>query len=851
MNKDALTNWLRNQQPRLEKILVKSAEDYYTANASHRNFTYCTKESSQELWLLKDGKDLCYDRPTIGFSYSLWYHPKRINTFLRYFTDLIYDSHKEESIELFDLGAGTGAVLWAVGLIIQGLKELKLPCPKIRVVNIDTSAFMISYNYHFLWKNFSEEFPEVKEISRDSDYKINSWTNVNNENCTNIWLCASYLFDHSDNALEIANDFRYIIENYKPNKVILLSSVHKRKHCDAVSSELSKFNYNSYAQTITQPIFSGYLQKLYTFRDHISKKHNLNLKGIPSWDIDSLYGTILVNKSPVLNLGFNGLKLFVQPENDRSQIRMSRQQIEAAIDYGRPTLVIGPAGCGKSVVLTQKIKNILNSTKIGNDYNPKLKILLTTFNKELVKLLGDWIEQLLDSGKFRRHFKCDNNGRQSSYSYIQFSNSNNFNIYILHFDVLPTQIGGLPALSVKNSGIDIELFHYNRMQAAVDIYVLKRNINTKGIEKVLDSGFLLDEYQRIIYGYECNSEREYQVLERKGRGNSPQFRYNSRRRTIVWGIICVYLEGLKKDKLESFVIRRHKFVKKLRKDGFPNKFSHIIVDEFQDCTQADYEIFYQLLQTPNNLTLAGDIAQSIHLGAALHVPRADDPRMGNFSRKNLEGSFRLPFRVSECIKPLSQIINTKFGVREGYQSNVISPYKGAPPGSRPILIYAMDTANAAIKVTEIYNAFKKSLLLEKHKVTIYERDIELVKALGQLNTPCETEIILRTKGLEKHCVCWSTRIMIDTVNEHEEFIYTILTRTVSLLIIVIFPNIQPVYLDIIKKLIPERLMRWDEETEEKYQQLMKIATISIPEEDIDTSEENKEFGDDTMDQLIA
>ena len=275
-----------------------------------------------------------------------------------------------------------------------------------------------------------------------------------------------------------------------------------------------------------------------------------------------------------------------------------------------------------------------------------------------------------------------------------------------------------------------------------------------------------------------------------------------------------------------------------------------MVDEFQDCTKADYEIFYKLLHNPNNLTLAGDIAQSIHLGMALHIPRPDDSGMGNFSRKNLEGSFRLPFRVSECIQPLSKLINQKFGNREGLQSNIISPYKGAPPGSRPVLIYANDTNDAAMKICEIYQAFRKSLSLDKYKVTVYERDQPLINALNSLNTPCEHEIILRTKGMEKHCVIWSTRTYIDSKNEKEEFIYTILTRTVSLLIIVLFPDIQNLYSKIIKSFVSDRLMRWDQESENKYNELVGSTETTELEEDLDNSDENIIYNDDSIDAYL-
>ncbi|TAF77369.1 MAG: DNA helicase UvrD [Bacteroidetes bacterium] len=850
MSKQVLTTWLKEQQPKLETILLTSAEEYYNNYSTKRTFAFDAKKTGQELWLLGGGEDLCYDRPTIGFNYSLWYHPKRINTFLRYFTDLIYDSRNEPNIEIFDLGAGTGAVLWAVGLVVQGLKTLGLPCPKIRVVNIDTSAFMVIYNFNYLWKNFVSEFPEAAEISKQSDYRLNSWSNLDEANCSNIWLCASYLFDHSENSESIAQEFKSIVEKYKPNKVLLLSALQKRTYVDAVANVIQQLNFSSTNQVLDNQIFSGSLSRLYQFRNRISQEHSLGLTGTPQWNIDSLYGRVLVNNNPQLGLDFTDINLFIQPERNRAKIKLTEQQQEAATVNNRPTLVIGPAGCGKSVVLTQKIKNLIQSTKIGDDYNPTLKILVTTFNKGLVKYLGDWIEQLLEPTKFRRRFDTNFHGYPSDHSYFQFSNSQQVNISVMHFDILPTKVGGISVFNISTNG-NIEEFHLNKMNSAITSYVNANQINRTEFEIILNPEFLLDEYQRVVYGFECNTERAYQTVERTGRGNKPQLRYNSRRRRIIWGVIKTYLQDLQKNnpRLESFIIRRHRLIKKLRAEGFQNKFSHIIVDEFQDCTKADYEIFYQMLQDPNNLTLAGDIAQSINLGSALHIPRADDPRMGNFNKKKLEGSFRLPFRVSECIKPLSETINRKFGEREGIQADIINPYKGAPPGSRPIFIYAEDTNSAAEKIKEIFFAYKNALKLDK--VTIFERDVQLKNALSQNQTPAETEIILRTKGLEKNCVIWSTRMNVDTQTEKEEFIYTILTRTVSLLIIVVFPDIQQDYKNIIKQFIEKRLIRWDEESEIKYQEIRQTIQAADNQDDQDNTEDNQTANEENIDTLIV
>lgn len=287
MSKETLVNWLREQQPKLETILLTSAEEYYNNYSTKPTFAYDAKKTGEEMWLLSRGGDLCYDRPTIGFNYSLWYHPKRINTFLRYFTDLIYDARNENAIEIFDLGAGTGAVLWAVGLVVSGLKTLRMPCPNIRVINVDTSAFMIIYNYNYLWKYFVREFPHAEEISKQGDYRLNSWSNLDESNCTNIWLCASYLFDHSENSQAIADEFRGIVTRYKPNRVLLLSALQKRIYVDAVADTIQALNYGGYNSILTNQIFSGGLNRLYEFRNRISLQHSLNLTGTPQWNIDS------------------------------------------------------------------------------------------------------------------------------------------------------------------------------------------------------------------------------------------------------------------------------------------------------------------------------------------------------------------------------------------------------------------------------------------------------------------------------------------------------------------------------------------------------------------------------------
>ncbi len=66
MSKELLVNWLKQQQPKLETILLTSAEEYYNSYSNKRTFAFDAKKTGEEMWLLSRGGDLCYDRPTIG-----------------------------------------------------------------------------------------------------------------------------------------------------------------------------------------------------------------------------------------------------------------------------------------------------------------------------------------------------------------------------------------------------------------------------------------------------------------------------------------------------------------------------------------------------------------------------------------------------------------------------------------------------------------------------------------------------------------------------------------------------------------------------------------------------------------
>ena len=515
-----------------------------------------------------------------------------------------------------------------------------------------------------------------------------------------------------------------------------------------------------------------------------------------------ILGTILTKQQSALNLiaeepkkKAKEIKLYNTPVTVRREIVLNADQTKAAEHTERPTVITGPAGCGKSVVITERIKNLIQAKQ----YSPDLKILVTTFNKQLMSYLGNWIADLLDKEK------VDRNG--NTFTFKNSTNKTEPNIRLMHFDILPTRIGNANGTLVFNNTL--------RAIAAEAIATVKQEnkITTNKHDKILNPDYVIEEYHRIIYGLQYVTEKEFLTSERKGR---PKLKKEGDNRKILWKAVWKFLEILEKKKYESIVTRRHKFLKQLQQKEIKTKFTHIFIDEFQDCTQADYHVFDLLLDNPNNIVLAGDIAQAIQIGNVADIPRIRTEEMSNRKTHILKGSYRLPFRISECITKISEIIQ---------DGNIITPYKGSPPGARPIVIYAATAADLKNKIDSVYKTYNVYGL---DRITILESDWDICNALKAVKIVCETDTILRLKGLEKTCVLWSTRKDIEYKDEVAEFVYTILSRTTGILLIVLTTQTLKKYHKILNLLRKDRLILWDRETKNNFNSFCQEATDIAP-----------------------
>jgi DNA helicase-2/ATP-dependent DNA helicase PcrA len=798
---------IQSQKDELDDIIKTSAARYYMKNSGNPNFVFDIDECNRESYNLSMGKDLCYDRPGIGFSYALWYHGRRVNTFIRFFAEVLYKNRQNsEVITLFDLGAGTGAVQCAIALCLMAFSRSGIAVPKFKVINVDTSPFMLDFCRTYLWPEFVSKFPASGEL--DSEYHLNSWSNPTNYSVSNSWISASYLFDHTENKDEIRKDFSDLIRTFNASKLLLLTSTQSQKmqYLNEITTELKSQGF-SVDSTLTSLTFHGEMTKTHQARQDIQELIGIKFPNKPTWDDRSLSGTVLTKSAIELDLEVSttsSLQIYNPPSIARTAVKLSRDQSEAAKNDGRPTVIVGPAGCGKSIVITERIKNLI----VSQNYNSNLRILVTTFNKQLLASLGSWLESLLDMTRYKiqRIGECSN---------FIFEGSQVANVQLMHFDVLPTRVGNV------QDNLQFDSYHKKLIQEIVDgLPVEIRNLSQSDYH--LRPTFLLEEYHRVKYGLMVASYDEYENVSRRGRKQPLQ----ENQRKVVRMILEEYEKRLLASNTSSIIFRRLKFLRDLADEESRGVFTHVFVDEFQDCTQADYAIFYRMLSDSNNIVIAGDYAQAVHIGKSADSPRdtSKSSKMGNFNWHRLAGSYRLPFRISECIKPISASIK----LNQNEEADIITPYKGAPPGARPIIVYGQSIKVLAEKIMAVVQAYSLYDICDftsrvKQRVTILERDKELRMAMNQLVPDCaETDSILRLKGMEKRCVIWSTRVATEHEDEVANYVYTILTRTSGILIIAILDDSVPKdFVPVLKELRKDRLILWDKETKSYFEEMFK------------------------------
>src|SRR5438552_4020832 len=110
-----IRQWLRGQAPRLDSLIAKAAREAFVQHPEWS--AYELDDSLADLYRLHNGRDACYDRPSIGPTYALWYHGRRMHDALTLLAQPVL-ARGGGKLVVLDLGSGTGAVAWALGLLV-------------------------------------------------------------------------------------------------------------------------------------------------------------------------------------------------------------------------------------------------------------------------------------------------------------------------------------------------------------------------------------------------------------------------------------------------------------------------------------------------------------------------------------------------------------------------------------------------------------------------------------------------------------------------------------------------------------------------------------------------------------
>jgi DNA helicase-2/ATP-dependent DNA helicase PcrA len=798
--------WLSAAGEELSAVLAQACHAALESLSTDSRFEFDVEEGLCEVGGKVGQGEFVRDRPVSGLLSAMYEGPARWAAAL----EAMVSQTKEVDgghVKILDLGFGTAAPAVAAAVVASNWGSFSShPCPTFQVHTIDSSPFVLDFIRDHLWPRVEAHFSGATSVELVLDH--NTCILDADAEDEGVWVFAGYLFDHVNHREGFIREFTESMELRQPAKAWIAGPARSMNGVAGLRDELRGAGYRTSMMELTSLV--GGVSGILDLHRRLLRSTEAPIKRLnpPSWSEPEVFcAHCLFEGSRQLTLGEEGGKpwdMYTPKLRERRLVKLNERQKEAAVWSGkvRPTCISGPAGSGKSLVLTERLSNLVKKPPRElkmTPYDPGFRILFTTFNKELSSELRGWIGEVLgDKAEWK------DGG-------FRFEGSHAPNIRLLHFDVLPTRIGDYGGKGTRLLGGHTAIAIEGIVNRVRDELKLRPSEH----KDILHPDFIEEEFNRVFYGMELTSLKEYQTVTRKGRGQKGG---GPEQRRIVGKVMGEWMKHCFEEQSFTFHMVRRMFLNELKEGRYGPMFTDIFVDEFQDCTPADFSIFYRLLHDSNRLIVAGDLAQSVHLGSTADMPRdrleeGEDQRY--FRRIFLKGSYRLPLHISLCIQGLSEAIQQK--QKEG---EMMSPYEGAPPGVRMLFVSAESTEDMAAKIAALmttYAPYRERLLREgaDERAVIMESDKELAKAISMLKpNSIMSDTILRLKGLEKSMVIWSTRALYQSEDDAQEFVYTILTRSSGLAVIAHFEGQTPdAYGTVLNTLDQELLLPWDAQSQ--------------------------------------
>ena len=766
---------------RVDQALHDGLREYWSRFARVRS-GFDVSECLRESLLLRDGKDCCYDRPGSGVHYAAWYHGTRVNQFIGALDRVSDVLDRDERIRVLDLGAGSGAVAWAIvahQLLRRGVLQRRNP---IRIDMFDSSGPMLDVA-KVLWDALVREFAEFDVGSAiEVTWRLEKWPTHDCDGDPIDLLTAHYLFDHSDSSSPDADDaagmFVREMRHQRVARILCCTTAAKAGSLDALQRALRASDWTAGIERLAPGPLRGPLSEVGRFRrrivDDVGADIDTECRGlldrVPSFEgIQKLEAQLLWAKPSALfeSTAATGLDLLTPAQRKAVDRTASNVSLN------------GSPGSGKTLVLSHRLAQFAFEAHLdGGDsvglfltFNKKLlehvNALAARFTRERLRTAGRDVEVRL--GKFEGIWILKVAGQDR----LKLINWDKGVRRLFKFEnPAPWSDEKLETVvpEVLRDPMNGKLVRSMPTRAFPMATESKYSVEGRSLDKAVE--FLAAEFRTVYFGRAACVADRYGSVSRDGRGFGLQ---PAERRAC-----CELLAQIP----ARFSLCAAQCAAAIGAASPQSRFQSIFVDEAQDFTEVDFDGMKRLLRDGGHWTIAFDPGQSIRTGATFRPPH-----MGlNWRRLQLSGSYRMPRRLCEALGPISDAIREKLrgdGAKEDLPALRPSPLRISFLGSRPIVIATKDEDEFAEYVSDLVKVFDPEpgesdgpwLAVLEEDEALKDRVRQKLRGAGAFTkATLRSTSVLKVKGMEFPWVVWSTRAASPESIDLQRLCYTILSR---------------------------------------------------------------------------
>lgn len=382
---------------------------------------------------------------------------------------------------------------------------------------------------------------------------------------------------------------------------------------------------------------------------------------------------------------------------DDEQRRLAELNVatqEDAAKLGKPILVKGGPGSGKSTVALYRVRKIVETFE--NTLFEPPSVLFLTYTSALTKANGDLLKELI--------------GKLPSYVRVET------------IDKVAREV----VASCESVG---EILSETQPRTHKFLREAKTNVLEDKLEPIarFSDQYLIDEFFQVIEGQGIQDRKQYLHADRTGRKTG----LTEEQRKSVWHLYESFMEvlGTTYRTWEDIRWAAYSLVKR---GAYAKKYDHVIIDEAQDLTPNSLRLAVELCRHPGGLYLTADADQTLYQGSFSWQRVHENLRFGGKNIQTLLKNYRNTKQITEA----SQSFLSRFGAEPDMEQ--AAWVRGGGDGPRPRVVYTTPNTETAQLKQSLLAAIKQhkqpisnvAILVAGDQKHAKERGIEIAKNLS-------------------------------------------------------------------------------------------------------------------------